>query len=100
MRYEITFSRKNQILNNQKKIIFSNEIIILVGEYRRRYFISRKPWKRYEEDYIKIRYNNYSEAMFWGCFLYNSKELYYIYLKETPAQTAEYKQIIDAHNLV
>jgi hypothetical protein len=99
-RYEIALSRKDWTLNDWKKIVFSDEAAILVGEHRGRHLISRKPWERYEEDCIEIRYNNYSEAMFWGCFSYNSKEPCYIYLKETPAQTAEYKRIIDAHNLV
>jgi len=39
--------------------------------------------ERYHPNYIKRRHNNYTEAMFWGCFIYNAKGPCYIYYKET-----------------
>jgi hypothetical protein len=85
-------------LDDWKRITFSDEAAILVGEHRGKHLISRKPEERYNEDCIEKRYNNYSEAMFWGCFSFDFKGPCYVYLKETAAQTKHYQQIIDDHN--
>jgi len=69
-----------------------------VGEHRGLNKISRKPWEAYDNDCIKVRYNNYLEAMFWGTFSYDTKGPCYVYLKETAAQRKQYKAIIKAHN--
>jgi hypothetical protein len=63
-RYKIALSRKNWTLKNWKRIVFSDETSILIGEYRNPNKISRKSDERYNSDYIEIRYNNYSEAIF------------------------------------
>ena len=42
--------------------------------------------ERYHPDYIKRRYNNYTEAMFWGYFTYDAKGPCHIYYKETEEQ--------------
>jgi len=52
------------------------------------------PDERYHEDCIEVRYNNYSEAIFWGCFIYDYKDPCYIYYPETTDQREEYLKII------
>jgi hypothetical protein len=51
-----------------------------------------------DEDVIEKRYNNYSEAMFWGCFSYNSKGPCHVYYKETPEQKLHYEELMGKLN--
>jgi hypothetical protein len=73
-RYEIALSRKDYKLEDWKRVSFSDEAAILVGKHRGKQLISRKPDEAYEKDCIQVRYNNYTEAMFWGTFSYDTKE--------------------------
>jgi hypothetical protein len=50
--------------------VFSDEAAILVREDRGLQRISQTPKERFHPDVIEVRYNNYSEAMFLGCFSY------------------------------
>jgi hypothetical protein len=53
---------------------------------------------RYYPDYIKRWYNNYTEAIFWGSFIYNFKGLCHIYYKETEEQKESNEAEIDRIN--
>ncbi len=97
-RYEIALSRKDWTLDDWKRIVFSDEAAILVGEHRGPNRISRKPNERYSPDCIEVRYNNYSEAMFWGCFSYDFKGPCHVYHTETAKENIKYKRMIDDHN--
>jgi hypothetical protein len=97
-RYEIALSRKDWTLEDWKRISFSDEASILVGEHRGHNKLLRKPEEKYDDDCIEVRYKHYSEAMFWGSFSYDTKGPCYVYLRETAAQTERYTAIIDAHN--
>jgi hypothetical protein len=85
IRYEIALGREHWTLEQWRRVSFSDEAAILVGEHRGRYHISRKVDERYDRDCIEVRYNNYSQAMFWGVFSYDFKGPCYVYLKETAA---------------
>ena len=82
-RYEIALSRKDWGYAEWSKVVFSDEASILVGEHRGLQNLSRTPDERYHPDVIERRYNNYSEAMFWGCFSYDYKGPCHNYYKET-----------------
>jgi hypothetical protein len=56
--------------------------------------LSRIPAEQYHPDVIEQQYNNYSEAMFWGCFLYDYKGPCHIYYKETEEQKEAYKELM------
>lgn len=68
MRYEIALSREHWGLREWSKVIFSDEASIIVSAQRGKQNISRTVDERYHPDCIERRYNNYSEAMFWGMF--------------------------------
>ena len=97
-RYEIAWSRRNWTLEEWKHIIFSDEASIIVSAKRGQQNISRMSDERYHEDCIEVRYNNYSEAMFWGCFTYDYKGPCHIYYPETADQKEEYLQVIQKLN--
>jgi len=85
-------------MDDWRRISYSDEAAILVGEHCGRHKISRKVDKKYNADCIEVRYNNYLQAMFWGCLSYDFKGPCYVYLKETAAQTKHYAKIIKTHN--
>jgi len=87
-RYEIALSRRDWTLDQWRMIIYSDEASIIVSAKRGMQNISRMVGEseRYHPDCIERRYNNYSEAMFWGCFTYDHKGPCHIYYPETPAQ--------------
>lgn len=80
-------SRKDWGLEEWRKVIFSDEASIVVSARRGMQNVSRVLGEdRYYLDCIERRYNNYTEAMFWGCFTYDCKGPCYIYHKETEEQ--------------
>jgi hypothetical protein len=79
--------------------VFSDEAAILVGEHRGMQRVLQTPEERFYPDVIEVQYNNYSEAMFWGCFLYDQKGPCHIYIEETAEQKAEYVQMIEEKNI-
>lgn len=97
-RYEVALSRKDWTLDQWARISFSDEAAILVGEHRGPNRLSRKVDEAYRKDCIEVRYNNYSQAMFWATFSYDTKGPCYVYEKETAAQTKQYAAIIKEHN--
>ena len=97
-RYEIALSRKDWGYAEWSKVVFSDEASILVGEHRGLQNLSRTPDERYHPDVIERRYNNYSEAMFWGCFSYDYKGPCHIYYKETEEQKIFYEEKMQQNN--
>jgi hypothetical protein len=72
-------------------VIFSDEASIIVFAKRGMQNISRFSDKR-------ERYNNYSEAMFWGCFTYDHKGPCHIYYPETKEQKLANEAKMDTLN--
>jgi hypothetical protein len=97
-RYEIALSRKDWGYAEWSKVVFSDEASILVGEHRGVQNLSRTPDERYHPDVIERRYNNYSEAMFWGCFSYDYKGPCHIYYKEIAEQKLIYEEQMEKNN--
>ena len=79
-------------------MIFSDEAAIVVSAKRGQQNISRFSDEKYYPDCIEQRYNNYSEAMFWGCFTYDHKGPCYIYYLETEEQKERYEELIEELN--
>jgi len=69
-------------------VIFSDKASIIVSAKRGQQNISRIKGQieRYHPDCIERRYNNYSKAVFWACFMYDHKGPCHIYYDETPEQ--------------
>jgi hypothetical protein len=97
-RYEIALSREHWGLAEWRTIIFSNEASIIVSAKRGQQNISRTVNERYDKECIETWFNNYSEAMFWGCFTYDHKGPCYIYYPKTLEQKEEYLRVIQKLN--
>jgi hypothetical protein len=79
-------------------VIFLDKASIIVSAKRGQQNISRFSNEQYHKDCIEQWYNNYSKAMFWGCFIYDYKGPCYVYYPETEEQKAHYKQAINKLN--
>jgi hypothetical protein len=79
-------------------VIFSDEAVIIVSAKHSQQNILRFSDEKYYPDYIEQRYNNYSEAMFWGCFIYDHKGPCYIYYLETEEQKEHNEELIKELN--
>ncbi len=97
-RLEVALSRKGWGLKEWRKVIFSDEASIIVSAKRGQQNISRLVDERYHKDCIERRYNNYTEAMFWGCFTYDYKGPCHIYHKETTEQKEFNEEEMDRIN--
>jgi hypothetical protein len=99
-RYELALSRKDWGLEEWRKVIFSDEALIIVSAKRGQQNISRMVGdeERYHPDCIERRFNNYSEAMFWACFTYDYKGPCHIYYPETEEQKKDNEDKIEKLN--
>jgi hypothetical protein len=97
-RYEVALSRQDWGLAEWRRVIFSDEAAIIVSAKRGQQNISRFPLERYHPDCIERRWNNYSEAMFWGCFTYDFKGPCHIYYLETEEQKEANQKEIERIN--
>jgi hypothetical protein len=98
-RYEVALSRKDWGLEEWRKVIFSDEAAIVVSAKRGMQNVSRVLGEdRYHPDCIERRYNNYTEAMFWGSFTYDFKGPCHIYYKETEEQKESNEAEMDRIN--
>ena len=97
-RLEVALSRKDQGLEEQRKVIFSDEASIIVSTKRGMQNISRLVNEQYYPDYIKQRYNNYTEAIFQVYFMYDYKGPCHIYYKEIVEQKEANEDEIDRIN--
>jgi hypothetical protein len=79
-------------------VIFSDEASIIISAKRGQQNISRFMDEWYHPDCIERRYNNYSEAMFWGCFIYDYKGPCHIYYPKTMEQKAANEARMDELN--
>ena len=81
-------------------IIYSDKASIIVSAKRGQQNISRMVGKNewYHKNVIKQQFNNYSEAIFWGCFIYDYRGPCYIYYPETLEQKEEYLRVIQKLN--
>ena len=86
-------SRLNWCLEHQhwtiedwKKVIFTDETSIVLGQQRGRRRIWRKPSQLWDEDIVKPRFKKSVTVMGWGAFTWDEKGPFHIYSPETAAQ--------------
>ena len=70
-------------LEDWKKVIWSDETSIILGQRRGGYRVWRTPEEKHLRSCIRERWKGYSEFMFWGCFSYDHKGPYHIWRPET-----------------
>ena len=89
---------KDWTLEDWKNVIWTDETSVQLGGVRGR----RRCWRKKDEvyhDYVVIyQWKGFKVFIWWSCFLYNKKGLYYIQEEETAAEKKACKADITARN--
>ena len=85
-RYHFCMRYKNWTLKNWKKIIWIDEISVIMSSRQGK----TRVWRTFNEVHGKIctrrRFKEFSKFMWWSSFSYDKKNLYHIWKVETAAQ--------------
>lgn len=73
----------NWTLEDWKRVIWSDETSVILGQRRGAVRLWRESGEAYENTCIRRRWKGYSEFMFWGCFSWDKKGSCHIWTKET-----------------
>ncbi|ERF72881.1 hypothetical protein EPUS_08494 [Endocarpon pusillum Z07020] len=73
----------NWTLEDWKRVIWSDETSVILGQRRGAVRLWRESGEAYENTCIRRRWKGYSEFMFWGCFSWDKKGPCHIWTKET-----------------
>jgi transposase len=76
-------------LEDWKRVIWSDETSVILGQRRGAIRLWRESGEAYEHTCIRRRWKGYSEFMFWGCFSWDKKGPCHIWTKETAHQRKE-----------
>jgi hypothetical protein len=79
-------------------VIFTDETTIQLGGIRGKRRVWRLPGEAYNKHYIRRRWKEFSEFMFWGSFSFNKKGPCYVWEKETPQEKRDRKANLNARN--
>lgn len=98
----LKFCRQYQhwTIEDWKRVIWSDETSVVLGQRRGRVRVWRTPWEQFEDTVIRRRYKGYSEFMFWACFTYDFKGPCHCWTVETAKEKKAAQKEIDALNVV
>jgi Transposase len=82
-RLDFCLKHQEWSLEEWKRVIWSDETSVILGQRRGNIRLWREPHEAYERTCIRRRWKNCSEFMFWGCFSWDKKGPYHIWKKET-----------------
>jgi transposase len=88
-RLTFCLEHKDWTLEDWKRVIWSDETSVILGQRRGTVRLWRSSNEAYERTCIRRRWKGYSEFMFWGCFSWDKKGPCYIWTKETAQQRQE-----------
>lgn len=97
-RFRFCWAHKDWKLKQWKRVIWSDETSVLLGQRRG----ATRVWRRSNEGFlmsnIRRRWKKYSEFMWWSCFSYDRKGPYHIWRPETKAEKAAAIREVEALN--
>ena len=80
-------------LEDWKRVIWTDETSVILGQRRGAIRLWRDPHEAYEKSTIRNRFKGFSEFMWWSCFSYDNKGPWHLWKKET----AQERKIADKH---
>jgi hypothetical protein len=82
-------------LEDWKRVIWSDETSVVLGQRRGTVRVWRNQNEAYDRTVIRNRWKGFSEFMFWGCFTWDQKGPYHIWTKKTAEErTASEKELM------
>ncbi len=82
-RLAFALEHQNWTLDDWRRVIWTDETSVILGQRRGMKRVWRKPNEAVEKSCIRSRWPGYMEFMFWGCFCYDMKGPCHIWDKET-----------------
>ena len=86
-------------LEDWKRVIWSDETSVILGQRRGSIRIWRNVGDAYENSCIRRRWKGFTEFMFWGCFCWDKKGPCHIWTKETPIERKETEKELEELNI-
>lgn len=99
-RLRFCLDHKDWSLEDWKRVIWSDETSVILGQRRGRVRIWRDSSEAFEKSVIRSRWKSFSEFMFWGSFTWYEKGPYHIWRTETKAERKLNDQYIEQINLI
>lgn len=96
LRWALQF--KDWTLEDWKRVIWSDETSVVLGQVRGKRRVWRLSKEAYDKTVVRYRWKGKKEFMFWACFSWAYKGPSYIWRKETPQMTARYERFIQQYN--
>ena len=98
VRLEWCQSHADWTLEDWKRVIWSDETSVVLGQRRGSVRIWRRSYEAVEKSAIRSRWKGFSKFMFWGCFSYNQKGPCHIWRPETAVEKREAEKEIQEWN--
>jgi len=98
VRLEFALSHSHWTLEDWKKVVWSDETSVVLGQIRGKRRIWRLPKERYDKHVTKRRHKGYKSFMFWACFSWYMRGPCYCWPDEKKAMTKKYQAQMDAYN--
>ncbi len=89
----------NWTLEDWKRVIWSDETSVILGQRRGSIRIWRNVGDIYENSCIRRRWKRFTEFMFWGCFCWDKKGSCHIWTKETSTERKEADKELEQLNI-
>lgn len=87
-RLAFCLTHKDWTLEDWKRVIWSDETSVILGQRRGAVRVWRDPNEAYDRTVIRNRWKSFSEFMFWGCFTWDKKGPCHIWTKESAQERA------------
>jgi Transposase/DDE superfamily endonuclease len=97
-RLKFALEHQNWSLEDWKRVIWSDETSVILGQRRGAVRLWRRPNEAYEPTVIRNRWKGFSEFMFWGCFSWDKKGPYHIWEPEIAQERIEAEKEIQQMN--
>ena len=81
-----------------KTVVWTDETAVRVGETRGQQWVTRRADEAYHKDCIDVRYKQYTEMQFWGCYTVEFKGPCYMFKRETAEEKHEAEKDLDEMN--
>jgi Transposase len=97
-RLKFCLDHKDWTLDDWKRVIWSDETSVILGQRRGAIRLWRSSEEAYDKTVIRRRWKGFTEFMFWGSFCWDSKGPCHIYRQETAKDKKKADEEIQALN--
>jgi transposase len=97
-RLAFALEHQDWTLEDWKRVIWSDETSVILGQRRGGVRLWRRPQEAYESTVIRHRWKGFSEFMFWGCFSWDKKGPCHIWEPELAQERKEAEKEVEQLN--